>query len=105
MTTSILIGIFSGALALMLVHWMQPSHIFDFIPKWFVKVPEGLSDQEIVDHYWANVKGNFPLRVCICETCLSVYVFAVMFAIFGQWTLIDFIAGLSSTYIVIRYAP
>lgn len=104
MIDAFLIGIISGALALMLIHWMQPSHVFDFIPKWFVKVPEGLSDQEIVDHYWANVKGNFLLRVCICETCLSVYVFTVMFIIFGQYTVFSFLAGLAGTYFVIRYA-
>lgn len=105
MIYDIIIGLLSGSIALMMTHWMQPGHIFDFVPKWFIKVTEGLSDQETIDFYWENVKGNFPLRVCICETCLSVYVFFAMFGIFGDWTVFSFLLGIASTYIVIRYAP
>ena len=102
--TDALIGIVSGGLALMLVHWMQPGHIFDFVPKWVCKVPEGLTDQQTIDYYWENVSGNWLLRVCICETCLSVYVFFAMFGIFGEYSVLSFLIGLAATYLTIRYA-
>lgn len=100
-----ILGIISGALGLMLVHWMQPGHILDFVPKRLVKVPEGLSDQETIDFYWDNVQDNFLLRMCICEVCLSVHVFAGMFLIFGEHSVFSFIAGLAGSYLVVRYAP
>jgi hypothetical protein len=116
MIEALLIGLISGGLSLMLVHWMQFGHILDFIPyrlspnsneKEFIAQMEDFGEraQAMTDYYWNHVDGNYFLRMCICEVCLSVYVFASMFLIFGEMSVLNFFAGLSGTYLAVRYAP